>query len=141
MTYFRKPQPHHTMIQRLLTLTLGGYVISVFACVMWSGLVTPRPIFCASAQEPLIAEGEVGRYGGRLVVAERTEPRTLNPITAVDLASRDIIRRLNADLIHINCHTQQTEPALASCHTASSFVGSMSGGRPRRRSYQPRAAS
>src|SRR5258708_38036990 len=84
MTYFRKPQPHHPMIQRLLTLTLGGYVISVFACVMWSGLVTPRPIFCASAQEPLIAEGEVGRYGGRLVVAERTEPRTLNPITAVD---------------------------------------------------------
>jgi peptide/nickel transport system substrate-binding protein len=113
MTYFRKPQPHHTMIQRLLTLTLSGYVISVFACALWSGLVTPRPTFCASAEEPLTADGEVGRYGGRLVVAERTEPKTLNPINAVDLASRDIIRRLNADLIHINCHTQQTEPALA----------------------------
>src|SRR5438552_19144624 len=105
MTYFRKPQPHHTMIQRLLTLTLGGYVISVFACVMWSGLVTPRPIFCASAQEPLIAEGEVGRYGGRLVVAERRERRTLNPITVFVLACGVIIRRLSADLICISCYT------------------------------------
>lgn len=66
-----------------------------------------------SAEEFLVVRGDVGRYGGRLVVAERTEPKTLNPITAIDVASRDVARRMNADLIHINCRTQQTEPSLA----------------------------
>ena len=73
----------------------------------------------ASAQELMVKSGEVGRYGGRLVVAERTEPKTLNPVTALDLASRDVIRRMNADLIHINCKTQRAEPALARSWTAS----------------------
>lgn len=61
----------------------------------------------------MVAGGEVGRYGGRLVVAERTEPKTLNPATAIDLSSRDVIRLMNADLIHINCRTGRTEPSLA----------------------------
>jgi peptide/nickel transport system substrate-binding protein len=112
MTDFRNPQPRHPRLsRRLLALVLTGYVITAFALSSWLG--TPRLTFCASAEEPLMADGEVGRYGGRLVVAERTEPKTLNPITAVDLASQDVIRRLNADLIHINGQTQRTEPSLA----------------------------
>jgi peptide/nickel transport system substrate-binding protein len=54
-----------------------------------------------------------GRYGGRLTVGQRAEPKTLNPVIATDTVSREVIGRLNADLIEINRATQQTEPALA----------------------------
>ena len=54
-----------------------------------------------------------GRYGGHLTVGQRAEPKTLNPVIATDSVSREVIGRLNADLIEINRATQQTEPALA----------------------------
>jgi peptide/nickel transport system substrate-binding protein len=65
------------------------------------------------AEELLVTSGQVGRYGGRLVVTERSEPKTLNPIVAADSASREVIQRMTADLIHINRESQRTEPALA----------------------------
>lgn len=115
MSKSRTPQSHHTVLSRSpLALGLTSYVTAgfvLFAFCFWPG--TPRRTFCSSAEKLLVASGEVGRYGGRVVLAERTEPRTLNPVTAIDLSSRDVIRRLNADLIHINCETQQTEAALA----------------------------
>lgn len=60
-----------------------------------------------------VADGTVGNYGGRLVTALRSEPKTLNPVTALDGPSRDVIGRMVADLLHINRATQQVEPALA----------------------------
>jgi len=79
----------------------------------------------AAAQGPdpadlLRTEHEVGRAGGRLVFALRTEPKTLNPVTAVDSASRDVIGRMAADLVHIDRQTQQTTPALAKSWSVSS---------------------
>lgn len=65
------------------------------------------------------AENEIGRRGGRLVISQRAEPKTLNPVTALDGSSREIIGLITADLIHINRHSQKTEPALASAWTAS----------------------
>ena len=47
------------------------------------------------------------------MVGQRSEPKTLNPVTATDAVSREVIERLNADLIEINRATQKTEPALA----------------------------
>ena len=61
-----------------------------------------------------MASGSLGAYGGTLVVAQRAEPKTLNPAVASDGPSRDVIGRMMADLIHINRVTQKTEPALAS---------------------------
>jgi peptide/nickel transport system substrate-binding protein len=81
--------------------------------------IMPRLAVCASVEELTVTSGQIGRYGGRLVVAERTEPKTLNPVTAIDVASRDVIRLMNADLIHINCRTQRTQPALAKSWRAS----------------------
>jgi len=60
-----------------------------------------------------VVRGLTGRAGGRLVFAQRTEPKTLNPVVAADLPSREVIHRITADLIHINRESQQTEPALA----------------------------
>jgi peptide/nickel transport system substrate-binding protein len=67
----------------------------------------------------LVSRADVGRSGGQLVVVERTEPRTLNPVTAIDSPSKDVIGRTMADLIHIDRETQQSEPALARSWTVS----------------------
>jgi peptide/nickel transport system substrate-binding protein len=83
------------------------------------------PTVCAlagspsSAEEFLVTKSEAGRPGGKLIVAERSEPKTLNPVTSLDGPSRDVIRRMTADLIRINRSTQLTEPALAISWTAS----------------------
>jgi len=60
------------------------------------------------------ASGETGSPGGRLVVALRAEPKTLNPVIAADAPSREVIGAMQADLIHINRASQLTESALAS---------------------------
>ncbi|MGA7624172.1 MAG: ABC transporter substrate-binding protein [Candidatus Acidiferrales bacterium] len=60
-----------------------------------------------------------GRAGGRIIVALRSEPKTLNPVLAVDDPSRDVIRCLTGDLIHINRLSLKTEPALAKSWTIS----------------------
>ena len=76
----------------------------------------PAPI---AAGEELLQGRDAGHHGGRLVVALRAEPRTLNPVVANDAASREVIGRMGGDLIHINRQTQLTEPALASGWTRS----------------------
>jgi len=69
--------------------------------------------------EWLVSRAEVGRPGGQLVIIERAEPRTLNPVIAIDSPSKDIVWRTMADLIHIDRETQQSEPALARSWTVS----------------------
>jgi peptide/nickel transport system substrate-binding protein len=72
------------------------------------------PPQASSSEELFTLPGEVGKQGGRLVVSLRAEPKTLNPLTAVDAPSREVILgAMQADLIHINRATQLTEPALA----------------------------
>ncbi len=66
------------------------------------------------AAGPLSVDEEVGRFGGSLVISERSEPKTFNPLTAIDDGSLAIIGLMTGDLIHINRYTQRTEPALAS---------------------------
>jgi len=73
----------------------------------------------AAGVEWLVSPAEVGRSGGQLAVIQRAEPRTLNPVIAIDGPSRDVVWRVMADLIHINAETQQTEPALARSWTVS----------------------
>lgn len=67
----------------------------------------------------LVTERPVGRTGGRLVVALRAEPKTLNPLIAAHIPSRTVVRRMMADLIHIDRVSQETEPALAKSWTIS----------------------
>lgn len=70
-----------------------------------------------------IVQGEVVRPtaggGGGVVIAQTSEPRTLNPVTAADQATRDILSILSADLVHINRLTLRTEPALAQSYSVS----------------------
>jgi peptide/nickel transport system substrate-binding protein len=77
----------------------------------------------ANAESPvadlLTTQGEAGIYGGSLVVLERAEPKTLNPVTALDAPSRDVIRRMMGDLISINRRTLETQPSVAKLWTVS----------------------
>jgi peptide/nickel transport system substrate-binding protein len=71
------------------------------------------PAAAAAAGEEVLVVSSPGTHGGRLVVALRAEPRTLNPLVATDAPSKDVLGRMSADLIHINRSTQGTESALA----------------------------
>lgn len=73
----------------------------------------PMPQAIRPGEDVLVTSGGIGNYGGRLVASLRSDPKTLSPITAVDLPSKELIALLNADLIHINLSTQRTEGALA----------------------------
>jgi peptide/nickel transport system substrate-binding protein len=66
-----------------------------------------------AGEELFLSNNQLGRYGGHLVVSLRSEPKTLNPVTSLDVSSREVIAQMTADLIHINRLTQDTEPALA----------------------------
>ncbi len=90
---------------------LGFFAFS--SAAMCSQALAPFLASCSSAEELLVTENEVGRPGGRLVVALRSEPKTLNPATAADGPSLEVIRQMTADLVHINRYSQRTEPALA----------------------------
>jgi peptide/nickel transport system substrate-binding protein len=61
----------------------------------------------------MVVSGPPGRVGGRLISAQRTEPKTLNWAVASESGSREVLQRTMADLIHINRQTLVPEPALA----------------------------
>ena len=87
----------------VVMLSLAGYA---------SSAPSPEPI--QKGEDLQISSAEVGQYGSTLVVGQRGEPKTLNPVIATDAPSREVIGRMIGDLVHINRVTQQTEPALAS---------------------------
>ena len=86
-------------------------VVCLCAATSVAGAPAPQPL--NQSEELARVEGLTGSYGGHLVVGQRSEPKTLNPVTATDAISREVIDRLHADLIEINRASQQTEPALA----------------------------
>lgn len=85
----------------------------ILGCALFSCPSKSFPAQTNAKEEPLRVSGEVGKPGGRIVVALRAEPKTLNPLIAADANSREVISAMQADLVHINRATQLTEPALA----------------------------
>src|SRR5258707_3842900 len=92
-------------------------VVCLCAATSLAGAPAPQPV--NQGEELARVEGPAGRYGGHLVIGQRSEPKTLNPVTATDAVSREVIGRLMSDLITINRGTQQTEPGLAKSWTTS----------------------
>lgn len=93
-------------------ITIGFFL----ACASFLPLAIkafPRPQQTNAKEDLLTLPGEIGRSGGRLVISLRAEPKTLNPLTAADAPSREVIGAMQGDLVHINRATQLTEPALA----------------------------
>ena len=67
----------------------------------------------------LRTQSNAGISGGRLVVSLTAEPKTFNPITSSDDASKTVIGGMIGDLIHINRYSQLPEPALAKSWSVS----------------------
>jgi len=103
---------------RMSRLSILGGLLGC-GLLLASGTVLSRPASGTPQQqnpseELLTLAGELGNRGGRLVVSLRAEPKTLNPVTAADAPSREVLLgAMQADLVHINRATQLTEPALA----------------------------
>jgi peptide/nickel transport system substrate-binding protein len=87
--------------------------IAVLLCSSPSVLQASPQSAQATKTEFLVSHDPIGQRGGRLVLSLRDEPKTLNPIIASDAPSSEVIRVMQADLIHINRSSQLTEPALA----------------------------
>lgn len=93
--------------------------VSLFAAVLLAGTYFYSFSLATLAQSPptgeelFVTNNQVGHYGGHLVVSLRSEPKTLNPVTSLDVSSREVIAQMTGDLVHINRFTQDTEPALA----------------------------
>src|SRR5215472_13827 len=94
--------------------TISGLITAVMFGVAGYASSAPPPEPIQRGEDLQISSAELGEYGGTLVVGQRAEPKTLNPVIATDAPSREVIGRMIGDLVHINRVTQQTEPALAS---------------------------
>ena len=64
-------------------------------------------------QPPRVAPCEPGVRGGRLVLANFSDPKTFNPITAAETSSLDLIYWMFDALVKKNQQTQEIEPGLA----------------------------
>ncbi len=62
---------------------------------------------------PLIAHGEPGQFGSRVVLASPTGPKTFNPLLALDNASDSVVRLLFGSLVRFDQSTLEPEPGLA----------------------------
>lgn len=110
--------PNRLGIRRVLAL-----------CVFFPTVILWLPSFYAlraaqspapkSATEFLITHSDAGTAGGRLVVSLTAEPKTFNPVTLSDDASKAVVNGMVADLVHINRFTQLPEPALAKSWSVS----------------------
>jgi peptide/nickel transport system substrate-binding protein len=102
-------------------IALLSLLVCLLACAAGTSFAG-APAFESPAQSEELdhVAGISGHYGGYLTIGQRAEPKTLNPVTESDSVSREIIGRLNADLIEINRSTQKTEPALAKSWKISS---------------------
>ncbi len=92
-------------------------LLRVFSQAAWALVLVWQ--LHAFADDRMLVTGTPGRAGGRLISAQRTEPKTLNWAVASDSGSREVLQRTMADLIHINRQTLATEPALAKSWKAS----------------------
>jgi peptide/nickel transport system substrate-binding protein len=90
---------------------------AVFVAILLALTSLVSPPSCAQGSQ---SAPEIGRSGERMTIALRADPKTLNPILAIDTTSREVIGTMQADLVHINRHTQSVEPALASSWKISS---------------------
>src|SRR5258706_15435816 len=89
--------------------------LTLHVCLFTAACFAAAPVpEAANPGEELARMADVsGHYGGDLTLGERSEPKTLNPVTPTDAVSPEVNGRLMGDLIEINRSTQQIEPALA----------------------------
>ena len=81
--------------------------------------LNPISILMALCIMPAMPVDEHPVRGGILHVSQRAELKTFNPVVAIDSPSREVLWRLNGDLLTINRATQKVTPGLAESWTQS----------------------
>ena len=82
------------VLRCVVVLLTGAYLYSFAAATL-----AQSP---SAGEELFLTNNQVGHYGGHLVVSLRSEPKTLNPVTSLDVSSREVIAQMTGDLVHIN---------------------------------------
>jgi peptide/nickel transport system substrate-binding protein len=70
----------------------------------------PHPL---PAEPRVLNVASIGRYGGRFVVGQTSNPRTFNPMMANETSSSDITNLIFTSLVDMDNVTQETIPLLA----------------------------
>ena len=87
-----------------LHIPLAAFFLTLFAALAAGNPAHGQALRLASVS---------GSAGGRLNASLRAEPKTLNPVYAMDMPSRAVTSIMHADLLHINRKTDAVEPSLA----------------------------
>lgn len=94
---------------------VGGLLVVAAVATMASGAPLPgMPNPKVDTEAP-----EIGRYGGTLVDAQSSEPRTFNPVIYTDTGTGGILAPIFDGLVETNYLTGEIEPALAESWTVS----------------------
>lgn len=88
-------------------------LIALVSCSRKLSTADKAPAFAPLTKDACVADGENGRYGGRLVYAAPLEPKTFNRLLAKEQGSFDIAERIHASLFSFNRIAQMIEPGLA----------------------------
>ena len=85
--------------------------VSLFLAMMFIGSMM-LPVLAAPT-EYKISEMPVGTFGGQLVVAQITDPKTFNPVTAAETSSTDVLAPIFEGLTATDGVTTAVIPCLA----------------------------
>ncbi len=98
----------------LLLLLLIGTVAVATGCRRRAAEVAEYHDAHPLPEEPKVLPSKTpGRYGGRFVMGQTSNPRTFNAMTANESSSNDINNLTYSSLVSYNNETQEVEPALA----------------------------
>jgi peptide/nickel transport system substrate-binding protein len=100
-----------------VAVLVGALILTAFAPLSTFG---GAPVKLPDIENPKVAaSGKIGRYGGTLVTAETSDPRTLNSVISQETSSSIPISRMFDGLVETNFETTEVEPALAESWTVS----------------------
>jgi peptide/nickel transport system substrate-binding protein len=119
MPLFQDPRERPSSVQRLRRLLLWICLLSLVSVSVSAQTVGSGESANPGTVDFLVTPHQPGKPGGRLVFSLRAEPRTLNPLAAIDASSKELLSLLHSDLIHIHRPSQKTTAALAKAWTVS----------------------
>jgi len=102
------------MISRLVVVAIAGALIVSTPVIAQSPKLTLPDV-----ANPLVAEGEVGRFGGTYVATSISDPRTFNAVVAQETSSTVPLSYSFDGLVETNRISTEIEGALAESWTVS----------------------
>ncbi|MDQ7840172.1 MAG: ABC transporter substrate-binding protein [bacterium] len=102
------------MIPRLIVVAIAGALVVATPVIAQSPKLTLPDV-----ANPLVAEGEVGRFGGTYVTTSISDPRTFNAVVAQETSSTVPLSYSFDGLVETNRISTEIEGALAESWTVS----------------------